>query len=187
MIIISTLASRGVRSTRCIRCALNAVSAAKTPLYNIQTDVSLEAAALRETHEELGILSSQIEILGRLGSAVPSLSGMAVHCFVVINASLFYSTQILTERALGIYISTRLPSAAISLGHFTLPFTLVSYPFSNRSISLIPLATLVPNRPSSPPSTRPEEPSAILGHRRHRSPRWWGRERKHCRPTLMVW
>ncbi|KAF9221391.1 hypothetical protein BS17DRAFT_785309 [Gyrodon lividus] len=46
------------------------------------TDSSFLAAALRETHEEVGILSSQIDVLGQLGPAEQSLRGLRVWPYV---------------------------------------------------------------------------------------------------------
>ncbi|KDQ61570.1 hypothetical protein JAAARDRAFT_31027 [Jaapia argillacea MUCL 33604] len=51
-------------------------------------DKSLLAAALRETHEEVGILPDQVEILGQIGPPTVSLSGMRVWPYVgFIHAS----------------------------------------------------------------------------------------------------
>jgi len=47
-----------------------------------KTDATLIDTALRETQEEIGVRPSQVEILGQLSPAVPSLSGLPVHCFV---------------------------------------------------------------------------------------------------------
>ncbi|KAF9506396.1 hypothetical protein BS47DRAFT_1378133 [Hydnum rufescens UP504] len=47
-----------------------------------KTDATLIDTALRETQEEIGVRPSQVEILGQLSPAMPSLSGMPVHCFV---------------------------------------------------------------------------------------------------------
>jgi len=49
----------------------------------LQTDATLIDTALRETQEEIGVRPSQVEILGQLSPAMPSLSGIPVHCFVV--------------------------------------------------------------------------------------------------------
>lgn len=46
------------------------------------TDPSELHAALRETHEELGVLPEQVEILGQLGPVLRSLSGLDVHPYV---------------------------------------------------------------------------------------------------------
>ncbi|KDQ19091.1 hypothetical protein BOTBODRAFT_483653 [Botryobasidium botryosum FD-172 SS1] len=46
------------------------------------TDPSELHAALRETHEELGVLPEQVEILGQLGPVLRSLSGLYVHPYV---------------------------------------------------------------------------------------------------------
>ena len=48
-----------------------------------QEDESFLAAALRETHEEVGISPNQVEILGQLGPPELSLGGMRVWPFVV--------------------------------------------------------------------------------------------------------
>jgi len=45
-------------------------------------DESFLAAALRETHEEVGVSPDQVEILGRLGAPELSLGGMRVWPFV---------------------------------------------------------------------------------------------------------
>ncbi|EGN96628.1 hypothetical protein SERLA73DRAFT_184736 [Serpula lacrymans var. lacrymans S7.3] len=47
-----------------------------------KTDMSCLDAALRETKEELGVLSSQIDVLGELGPPEQSLSGMRVWPYV---------------------------------------------------------------------------------------------------------
>ncbi|KAJ3540042.1 hypothetical protein NM688_g6283 [Phlebia brevispora] len=47
-----------------------------------EDDLSPQDAALRETHEEVGIRPEQIEILGRFGPAETSLGGMRVWPFV---------------------------------------------------------------------------------------------------------
>ncbi|KAG8927963.1 hypothetical protein FRC02_007547 [Tulasnella sp. 418] len=47
-----------------------------------ESDYSPLAAALRETQEEIGILPSQVEILGRIGPSVLSLNGLRVFPFV---------------------------------------------------------------------------------------------------------
>jgi 8-oxo-dGTP pyrophosphatase MutT (NUDIX family) len=49
----------------------------------VQTDNSHVHAALRETCEELGILPSQVEILGELAPVTKSLHGLTVHPYVV--------------------------------------------------------------------------------------------------------
>lgn len=46
-------------------------------------DKTFLAAALRETREEVGILSDQVEILGRVGPPQLSLSGLRVWPYVV--------------------------------------------------------------------------------------------------------
>ncbi|KIL00754.1 hypothetical protein PAXRUDRAFT_129080 [Paxillus rubicundulus Ve08.2h10] len=46
------------------------------------TDSSVLAAALRETHEEVGILPNQIELLGQFGPAERSLRGLRVWPYV---------------------------------------------------------------------------------------------------------
>ncbi|KAF9245297.1 hypothetical protein BU15DRAFT_85628 [Melanogaster broomeanus] len=47
-----------------------------------KTDSSFLAAALRETHEEVGILPAQIDVLGQLGPAEQSLGGLRVWPYV---------------------------------------------------------------------------------------------------------
>jgi len=47
-----------------------------------KTDPSFLAAALRETHEEVGILPGQIEVMGQLGPAELSLRGLRVWPYV---------------------------------------------------------------------------------------------------------
>jgi hypothetical protein len=49
----------------------------------MQEDNSFLAAALRETNEEVGVLSEQIEILGELGPAELSRGGMRVWPYLV--------------------------------------------------------------------------------------------------------
>ncbi|KAG9018893.1 hypothetical protein FRB90_008474 [Tulasnella sp. 427] len=46
------------------------------------TDGSYLAAALRETQEEMGINPDQVEVLGRIGPSVLSLSGLQVYPYV---------------------------------------------------------------------------------------------------------
>ena len=49
----------------------------------LQTDESTLAAALRETEEEVGVRSEQVEILGRFGPSHLSLGGLRVWPYVV--------------------------------------------------------------------------------------------------------
>ena len=51
--------------------------------FRSQSDASLLEAALRETHEEVGIHPDQIEVLGRFGPPELSLGGMRVWPYVV--------------------------------------------------------------------------------------------------------
>ena len=52
--------------------------------YNPQTDASILDAALRETHEELGIVPDRVEVLGGFGPAERTLRGdMRVWPYVV--------------------------------------------------------------------------------------------------------
>ena len=51
--------------------------------YCPQTDASFEVAALRETHEEVGIAPDQVELLGQFGPPVLSLGGLRVYAYVV--------------------------------------------------------------------------------------------------------
>ncbi|VDB88662.1 unnamed protein product [Peniophora sp. CBMAI 1063] len=46
------------------------------------TDASFDSAALRETHEEVGISPDQIELLGQFGPPVLSLGGLRVYAYV---------------------------------------------------------------------------------------------------------
>ncbi|KAG9001490.1 hypothetical protein FRB94_006568 [Tulasnella sp. JGI-2019a] len=47
-----------------------------------EVDVSYLSAALRETHEEIGIEPERIEVLGQMGPSVLSLTGLRVYPFV---------------------------------------------------------------------------------------------------------
>lgn len=63
----------------------------------MKTDPSYLDAALRETHEELGIGAQNIEILGQIGPPEVNLRGnMVVHPFVVRSLSItraFHATE----------------------------------------------------------------------------------------------
>ncbi|KZV72212.1 hypothetical protein PENSPDRAFT_576481 [Peniophora sp. CONT] len=47
-----------------------------------ETDLDFEFAALRETHEEVGIVPDQVELLGQFGPPVLSLGGLRVYAYV---------------------------------------------------------------------------------------------------------
>ena len=64
----------------------------------IQADISTQAAALRETEEEVGIRPDQIEILGRFGPAQTSLGGYRVWPYVVSKHMNLDGTTQLTVR-----------------------------------------------------------------------------------------
>jgi 8-oxo-dGTP pyrophosphatase MutT (NUDIX family) len=53
------------------------------PKLCAQTDKTFLAAALRETHEEVGIVPDQVEILGQVGPSQLSLGGLRVWPYVV--------------------------------------------------------------------------------------------------------
>jgi 8-oxo-dGTP pyrophosphatase MutT (NUDIX family) len=61
-------------------------------IWYTQEDVSFVAAALRETHEEVGISPAQVEILGQLGPPQLSLGGMRVWPYVVSSTPVFSIT-----------------------------------------------------------------------------------------------
>ncbi|CDO75819.1 hypothetical protein BN946_scf184951.g17 [Trametes cinnabarina] len=71
-----------VDEVRLVRCLRPAQSHKLNASFAVQTDPSTLAAALRETHEEVGIRPEQIEILGRFGPPERSLKGLRVWPYV---------------------------------------------------------------------------------------------------------
>ena len=64
--------------------------------------MSFAGAALRETHEEVGVPLEQIEILGQVGPSELSLGGLRVHPFVVRHIRLTSRHAIIPNAGTGI-------------------------------------------------------------------------------------
>jgi len=105
-------------------------------------DESFLAAALRETHEELGISPSQVEVLGEIGPIVRSLHGMRVFPFVGWVHPKAYSTGSSTssEALPSLSMSSIKPSPSEVVTAFHLP---LSYLTEHRRLRHLTL----PHRP----------------------------------------
>ncbi|KAG8946083.1 hypothetical protein FRC04_012061 [Tulasnella sp. 424] len=102
------------------------------------TDDSYLAAALRETQEETGINPDQVEVLGRIGPSVLSLSGLRVYPYVGFIHSSPISEPLPLERATD-------PLPSISLKSLTLSPAEVVHAFHKPFESLVDLKVVRPH------------------------------------------